>query len=188
MADSDPLVACSVHGTRNERVGVCPDRVGINFFIGMWEQVWGSPWRLQVPYVIPVPGVPRHILLIYFSFEVCLALIGKFGATGTNKIIIHTRKTIQNTPFQQHTIFSNTEMLWGGFLFLFLYNFFLQYVFFSIEKFVILRVNILSLINASTEMWYPKIWIRCWNWWLLNGHLLYGSTPNPLIHKYGDIK
>ena len=25
-----------------------------------------------------------------------------------------SRKTIQNTPFQQHTIFSNTEMLWGG--------------------------------------------------------------------------
>ena len=36
---------------------------------------------------------------------------------------------------------------------------------------------ILSLITASTEMWYPKIWIRCWDWLLLNGHLLYGSTP-----------
>ena len=38
-------------------------------------------------------------------------------------------KTIQNTPFKQHTIFSNTEMLCGGFLLLFLYIF-LQYVFF----------------------------------------------------------
>ena len=37
---------------------------------------------------------------------------------------LKTRKTIQNTPFQQHTIFSNKEVLWGGFLFLFLYNFF----------------------------------------------------------------
>ena len=26
-------------------------------------------------------------------------------------------------------------------------------------------------------MWYPKILIRCWDWLLLNGHLLYGSTP-----------
>ena len=25
-------------------------------------------------------------------------------------------------------------------------------------------------------MCYPKIWIRCWHWLLLNGHLLYGST------------
>ena len=37
---------------------------------------------------------------------------------------VFSRKTIQNTPFQQHTIFSNTVMLWGGFLFLFLYIFF----------------------------------------------------------------
>ena len=38
-----------------------------------------------------------------------------------------SRKTIQNTPFQQHTIFSNTEMLWAVFFFFFLcIIFFLQ--------------------------------------------------------------
>ena len=34
---------------------------------------------------------------------------------------VKARKTIKNTPFRQHTIFSNTEMLWGGFIFHFLY-------------------------------------------------------------------
>ena len=48
------LCGCSVHGTRNERVGVL-------FFSGMWGSVWFSPRRLQVHYVIPRPGVPRHI-------------------------------------------------------------------------------------------------------------------------------
>ena len=42
-----------------------------------------------------------------------------------------TRKTIQNTPLQQHTIFSNTEMLWGGFPFPFLYIFFYNTFFFN---------------------------------------------------------
>ena len=32
-----------VHGTRNERVGVCHDRVGIIFFTGMFGSVLGSP-------------------------------------------------------------------------------------------------------------------------------------------------
>ena len=53
------------------------------------------------------------------------------------------RKTIQTTPFQQHTIFSNTKMLWNGFLFLVLYNSFLQFFFFSIEKFVFCMLNII---------------------------------------------
>ena len=61
-----------------------------------------------------------------------------------------TCKTIQNTPN------TNTEMLWGRFLFLFLYNFFLQYVFF-LQNFLILRLNILSLITASTEMWFEFV-------------------------------
>ena len=55
------LCGCSVHGTRNERVGVCQDRVGIIFFSGMLESVWGSSRRLQVPYVIPRPIVTRHV-------------------------------------------------------------------------------------------------------------------------------
>ena len=49
------LCGCSVHGTRNERVGII-------FFSGMFWSVWGSPRRLQVPYVIPRPGVTRHML------------------------------------------------------------------------------------------------------------------------------
>ena len=56
------LCGCSVHGTPNERVGVCHDRVGIIFLSGMWGSVWGSSRRLQVSYVIPRPGVPCHIL------------------------------------------------------------------------------------------------------------------------------
>ena len=52
----------------------------------------------------------------------------------------NSRKTIQNTPFQQHTIFSNTDIFGGGFLFLLLNNFF-TVRFFSIEKFVILLVK-----------------------------------------------
>ena len=89
-----------------------------------------------------------------------------------------TRKTIQNTHFQQHTIFRNTEMLWGGFLYLFLYNFVYYMFFFQLKNSLFCVLNILPLITASTEMWYPKIRNRCWEWWLLNGHLLYGSTPN----------
>ena len=57
----DRISVSSVHGTRNEWVGVCHDRVGIIFFSGMWGSVWGSSRRLQVPYVIPRPGVTRHI-------------------------------------------------------------------------------------------------------------------------------
>ena len=53
---------CSDHGTCNGRVGACHDRVGIIFFIGMLGSVWGSS-RTETtgPYVIPRPGVPRHI-------------------------------------------------------------------------------------------------------------------------------
>ena len=40
--DSDPLVASSVHS-------------------GMCGSVWGLQQRLRGPYVIPGPGVPRHI-------------------------------------------------------------------------------------------------------------------------------
>ena len=53
-----------MHGTSNERVGVCHDRVGIIFFCGMWGSVWSYPWILQVVNVIPRPGVPRHIYFI----------------------------------------------------------------------------------------------------------------------------
>ena len=88
---------CSVHGTRNERVGVCNERVGLCnervgvcnervgvcnervevcnervgvFFSGMLGSVWDSPRRLQVPYVIPRPGVPRHINRVFTEIEV----------------------------------------------------------------------------------------------------------------------
>ena len=40
------------------------ERVGVLYFSGMWGLVWGSPRRLQVPYVIPRPDVPRHITLL----------------------------------------------------------------------------------------------------------------------------
>ena len=97
-------------------------------------------------------------------------------------LITYAHKTILNTPFQQHSIFSNTETLWGVFFFFCIFFFTIR--FFSIEKFVILKnslfcmLNVLPLITASTEMWYPQIWIRYWDWWLLNGHLAHGSTPN----------
>ena len=63
-------------------------------------------------------------------------------APDSNSTGISKRKTIQNTPFQQHLIFSNTEKLWGGFHFLFLYNFFFTILFFSIEKFVFILLSI----------------------------------------------
>ena len=47
--------------TRNERIEVLHERVGILFFSGTWGSVWGSPRRLQVLYLIPGPGVPRNI-------------------------------------------------------------------------------------------------------------------------------
>ena len=34
---------------------------GSSFSVWCWDQWWGSPRSLQVPYVIPRPGVPRHI-------------------------------------------------------------------------------------------------------------------------------
>ena len=48
-----------MHGTRNERVGICYNRVGIIFFSGKSGSVWGSSRRLQVPYVIPRPETRR---------------------------------------------------------------------------------------------------------------------------------
>ena len=56
---------CTEHSyrTRNEWVGVFHERVRVLFFSGMWGSVLGSPWRLQVPYVIPGPGVPRHMYM-----------------------------------------------------------------------------------------------------------------------------
>ena len=91
-------------------------------------------------------------------------------------------KTIQNTPFQQHTIFSNTEMLWGGFLFLFLYNFFYN-IFFSIEKFVILCVkyfipyyciyrnmvpqSLNSLLRLVVAKWTFVVWFHTKKKWFL---------------------
>ena len=47
---------------------------------------------------------------------------------------IISRKTIQNTPSQQHPVFSNTGKLWGGFHFLFLYNFFYNTFFFQFKN------------------------------------------------------
>ena len=44
------------------------------------------------------------------------------------------RKTIQNTPSQQHPVFSNTGKLWGGFHFLFLYNLFYNTFFFQLKN------------------------------------------------------
>ena len=57
------LCGCSVHGTRNEGVGICHNRVGVIFFSGGWGSVWGSSRRLKVPYVITRPGVTRHMYI-----------------------------------------------------------------------------------------------------------------------------
>ena len=50
-------------------------------------------------------------------------------------------KTMQNTPFRQQTIFSNTEMFWVGILFPL-----------KMKNSLFCVFNILSLITASTEM------------------------------------
>ena len=45
------------HRTRNERVGVCHDKVGIILSVGDGDQC-GSSRRLQVPYVTRDPAYP----------------------------------------------------------------------------------------------------------------------------------
>ena len=37
------------------------------FFSGMFGYVWGLLWRLRGPYVIPRPGVPRHMYNTYMK-------------------------------------------------------------------------------------------------------------------------
>ena len=68
VADPNPLVAflCTEHPhiTRNDRVRVCNERVGVLLFSGMCGSVWSPSRRLQIAYVIPRPGVIRHILLL----------------------------------------------------------------------------------------------------------------------------
>ena len=80
---------------------------------------------------------------------------------------------------------SNTEMLWGCFLFLYL---FLQYVFVCFFNW---KIRFHSFVNLDQYFFYiyryviPKIWIRCLDWWLPKGHLLYGSTPTVFdIYSY----
>ena len=66
-----------------------------------------------------------------------------------------TRKSIQNTPFQQHTIFSNTEMLWVVFFFFFCIYYYYGTYFFSIEKFVfILFNNINDILRVKNVILY----------------------------------
>ena len=65
---ANPLVAflCTEHPhiTRNDRVRVCNERVGVLLLSGMFGSVWSPSRRLQIAYVIPRPGVIRHILLL----------------------------------------------------------------------------------------------------------------------------
>ena len=87
------------------------------------------------------------------------------------------RKTIQNTPSQQHPVFSNTGKLWGGFHFLFLYNFFLQCVFFQLKNsfsfscqsrsiffsYVFIYRNVIprnlnSLLRPDVAVWTFDVW------------------------------
>ena len=49
---------CSLHGTRNKRVGVYHDRVGIIFLSGGWGSVWGSS-RPETTSFLHNPGVRR---------------------------------------------------------------------------------------------------------------------------------
>ena len=88
-----------MHGTRDERVGVCHDRVGIIFFSGMLGSVWGSSRRLQVPYVIPRPGVTHHALAITYPqvatlLSVFVLSIGS-GSNTTLKKDIDWKKKFQ---------------------------------------------------------------------------------------------
>ena len=46
---------------------ICQATLGLGIFSGMWGSVWGSPQRLQVPYVIPRPSVPRHMHSDYLT-------------------------------------------------------------------------------------------------------------------------
>ena len=68
----------------------------------------------------------------------------------SNVLRLSPRKTIQNTPFQQHTIFSNKEMLWGGF---FCYSF--SVYFFYITFFFQLKDSFLFFC----QFWYFFLYI-----------------------------
>ena len=82
------------------------------------------------------------------------------------------------TPPSSNIQSSPTQKCCGVvFFFFFCIIFFYNIIFFFNWKIRYFACWILSLITASTEMWCPKIWIRCWDWLLINGHLLYGSTP-----------
>ena len=71
--ENENIALCTEHPhrTHNDRVAVCHDRVGIIFFSGMLGSVWGSSRRLQIPYVIPRPGVPRHIQMFNYDMRKC---------------------------------------------------------------------------------------------------------------------
>ena len=71
--DPDPLVADSesVHGTRNERVGII-------FFSGMWGPVWDSPRELQVLYLFPDPAY--HVKYWSMSYQFLNFFAAKFGS------------------------------------------------------------------------------------------------------------
>ena len=75
------------HRTRNERVGVCHDRVGIIFLSGGWGSVWGSSRRLLVPYVIPRPGVPRHFLTTGLRHVGCCAGFNQWSELCSGEVI-----------------------------------------------------------------------------------------------------
>ena len=111
------------------------------------------------------------IVIDIFVYSVLMAgyLINKFVTAGISSFLVVSRKTIQNTPFQQHTIFSNTEMLWGGFLFLFLYIFFhLKNSLFCVLNIIpyyciyrnVIPQNLNSLLRLVVAKWTFAVWFH----------------------------
>ena len=76
----------------------------------------------------------KKVFNVLKTWHLCLSLDLSFFISLLLPLdLSFSRKT--NTPFQQHTIFSNTEMLWGGINDLFsIYKFFLKYKIFSLRK------------------------------------------------------
>ena len=114
-----------------------------------------------------------------------------------------SRKTIQNTPSQQHPVFSNTGKLWGGFIFFFCIIFF-TIRFFSIEKFVfillsiqinifflyvfiyrnVIHRNLSSLLRPDVAVWTFDVWFHA----ILRTVFFFFLTVNYTFQLYTMLK
>ena len=94
-------------------------------------------------------------------------------------MLLQPVKPYYRTPPSSNIQFLATMECCGVFFLFFFCIFFMVHLFFQLNNSFSFFCQFRSIFFfISTEMWYPKIWICCWDWWLLKGHFLYGSTPS----------